>query len=101
MTKRCVFFPILICIFLIVVSSLHAQDTINYQGVKFYKGQEVQLGYGSDASKNFVFIWKGNGWNGLKKLGSEASGTKVTIEEIVKGYNGKLWLRGGKVWIDI
>ena len=88
-------------------------DTAYYGAIKYYEGLEVQLLYGSDNKKDFVFVKMGSSMTGFRPVESKWAKYVVKIDKIMK-QQGKVIARGvvqdagslnaiggNKVFIDI
>lgn len=67
---------------------VHAQtgklvnDTVYYGHTAIYINKKVQLLYGSNTNKNFIFIYNGNNWTGVFPLDANSAKSMVTITKI-------------------
>lgn len=58
------------------------QDTIYYQGEKFYVGKTVRIGYGSNNNKSFAFIAQGVGAIGFNPMLASYSKYDAIIDKV-------------------
>lgn len=57
-------------------------DTLYYQGMAYWVGKPIRLGYGSGPSKSFSFAWTGTGLTGMQTMPSTYSKSDAIIEKI-------------------
>ncbi len=68
-------------------------DTITYNKTKLYVGKEIHILYGSNATKDFAFIYIGSILSGQTPMTAGYSKQTIIINKLINSHN-KCWIRG-------
>lgn len=63
-------------------------DTIQYANIKYYEGQKIRLGQGTDEKKEFTHIKTGKNIDSLIPLPSFYANKTITIQMVYKNDHG-------------